>query len=322
MATTQTSDVTWDQNAWEQKAYYGLRPELQWDMFANVRATQETQPGTGVIFDFVTELASAPSDLTENADITPATMGDTNLTVSITEKGNAVKTTAKLRGTSYLPVDPIAANLIGYNMALSIDDIVLTAVDLGTQIRLVGGVAARTNIAAAGNMTGAEASYMVAKLRRQNVRPWQDGMGYAGMIDPDVAYDLKEQTSANKWRDAQQYVSEGVARIYNNYIGKYNGVSWMETPRVTVFTNASNGAGATGNIDVYRTYVFGQEFLAKAFSKAPGFGPAPRMVVAPVTDTLRRFTGIGWYHLVGYKVFRNTALYIHESASSIGNNAS
>jgi len=322
MATTATSDVTWDQNAWEQKAYYALRPELMWDRFASVRATDATHNGAGVIFDFVNELASAPADLSELVDITPATMGDTTNTVTLAEKGNAVKSTAKLRGTSYLPVDPIAANLIGYNMALSIDDVVLTAVDLGTQIRLVGGVAARTNIAAAGNMTGAEASYMVAKLRRQNVRPWQDGMGYAGMIDPDVAYDMKEQSTGNKWRDATQYVSEGVQRIYNNYIGKYNGISWMETPRVTLFTNASNGAGATGNIDVYRTYVFGQEFLAKGFSRAEGFGPAPRMVVSPVTDVLRRFTGVGWYHLVGYKVFRNASLYIHESASSIGTNNS
>lgn len=322
MAVTATSDVTWDQNAWEKKAHYALRPELFWDQFATVQASDLTHNGAGVIFDFPTELASAPGDLTELVDVTPSTMTDTNLTVTMTEKGNAVKTSAKLRGTSYLPVDPVAANLIGYNMALSIDDVVLTAVDLGTQIRLVGGVAARTNIAAAGNITGAEVSYMVAKLRRQNVRPWQDGMGYAGMIDPDVAYDLKEQSTGNKWRDAQQYVSEGVLRIYNSYIGKYNGVSFMETPRVTLFTNASNGAGATGNIDVYRTYIFGQEFLAKAFSRAPGFGAQPQMVVAPVTDVLRRFTGVGWYHLVGYKVFRNAALYIHEAASSIGTNNS
>lgn len=319
MAITVTSDVTWDQNAWEQMAYFALRPDLYWDSLATVKATKETHRGAGVIFDFVTELASAPSDLTENADITPATMGDTTLTVALGEKGNGVKTTAKLRGTSYLPVDENVANLIGYNMALSIDDVCLTAVDLGTQIRYQGGQAARNQIAAAENITAAEVALMVAKLRGQNVRPWS-GMGYGGFIHPDIAYDLKEQTSGNTWRSAAQYVDAGVQKIWNNYIGQFNGVSFMETPRVTVAANASNGAGSTGTVDVYRTYIVGQDFLAKAYSKAPGYGPDPRMVVAPVTDSLRRFTGLGWYHLVGYKVFRNEALYIYEAASSIGVN--
>jgi len=30
--------------------------------------------------------------------------------------------------------------------------------------------------------------------------------------------------------------------------------------------------------------------------------------VAPVVDKLRRFASIGWYHLVGYSVFRPEAL--------------
>jgi hypothetical protein len=44
------------------------------------------------------------------------------------------------------------------------------------------------------------------------------------------------------------------------------------------------------------------------FSNAPGFGPNPRTVVSPVVDKLKRFASIGWYHLVGYSVFRPEAL--------------
>ena len=55
-------------------------------------------------------------------------------------------------------------------------------------------------------------------------------------------------------------------------------------------------------------YLMGAEALAKAYSNAPGFGANPKTVVSPVVDKLRRFASVGWYHLVGYSVFRAEAL--------------
>lgn len=319
MAVTATTDVLWDQNAWEQRAYYALRPELYWDQFARVKATNETHKGAGVIFDFENEMASSPTPLTELTDVTPATIGDTQLTVTLAEYGNAAQSSAKIRGTSYLPVDPVIANLIGYNAGLSIDDVALAVVQAGTQVRLTAGVAGRTSLGLTNNITRAEVAYMVAKLRGQNVKTF-DGQGYAGFIHPDVSYDLRNQTTGGTWRDAMQYTTAGIDRLYNAFIGKFEGVMWMESPRTPLFVNASNGAGAAGTIDVYGTMVMGEEAVAKAYSKADGYGPDPRIVVSPVVDRLRRFTGLGWYHLVGYSVFRQAALYRQESVSTIGTN--
>ena len=47
---------------------------------------------------------------------------------------------------------------------------------------------------------------------------------------------------------------------------------------------------------------------------------SPRIVPSPVTDRRRRFTGMGWYWLGNYAVFRQAALYRLESSSSIGDN--
>ncbi len=52
----------------------------------------------------------------------------------------------------------------------------------------------------------------------------------------------------------------------------------------------------------------GAEALAKAYSTAPGFGADPKTVVAPVVDKLKRFASVGWYHLVGYSIFRAESL--------------
>jgi hypothetical protein len=64
-------------------------------------------------------------------------------------------------------------------------------------------------------------------------------------------------------------------------------------------------------------YLMGAEALAKVHSDAPGFGPNPRTVVSPVVDKLRRFASIGWYHLVGYSVFRPEALIRVTTASTL-----
>jgi len=75
---------------------------------------------------------------------------------------------------------------------------------------------------------------------------------------------------------------------------------------------------AVNSVDVYGTLVMGRQALAKAFSTGGGYGEQAQIVDVPVIDTLRRFTGIGWKHFVGYSVFRQASLYRIESGSSIG----
>ena len=75
---------------------------------------------------------------------------------------------------------------------------------------------------------------------------------------------------------------------------------------------------AVNAVDVYGTLVMGRQALAKAFSTGGGYGEQAIIVDVPVVDTLRRFTGVGWKHFVGYGVFRQVALYRIESGSSIG----
>ena len=96
----------------------------------------------------------------------------------------------------------------------------------------------------------------------------------------------------------------------------FGGIEWIENPRAPILDDA----GATSTTNVYQTLVAGRQALAKAFSRAPGFGEDPSVVFGPVTDTLRRFHPVGWYHLVGHAIFRQAALQRIESSSSIGDN--
>jgi hypothetical protein len=68
-----------------------------------------------------------------------------------------------------------------------------------------------------------------------------------------VSYDLRRETGNASWN--APHVQVDTANIYMGEIGTFESVRFIETPRTKVRANASDGAGAAGNIDVYDTVV-------------------------------------------------------------------
>jgi len=309
MAMTGTGQVSSSTGAFEQMAYFALRSNPLYEMIADVRSTAQTHNGASVTFDIYNNMTAATTALTEATDVTPVALGDTTVTVSLSEYGNAVETTAKLRGTSFLNVDADAANVIGYNMVDSLDQVVAAVAAGGTNDILPTGRAATINIVAGDTITADQTRTAAAKLRDKSAPGFENG-NYVGMIHPNVAFDLRSQTAVTDVI-AYQIRQDGQA-VRNGSIGTWGGVEFIENPRA----NIQAGAGAAG-IDVYDTVIAGRQALAKAFSRAPGFGEQPQIVYGPTTDYLRRFVSVGWYHLVGYGRFREDCLQRVESSSSL-----
>ena len=315
-AETGTSNLSVDQIAFEKLAYFALRPEMYFDQFADVQATNATNPGASVKFTVFADLAAATTALGEAEDVTPVAMSDSQVTVTLNEYGNATVTTAKLRASSFLPVDPVAANAVGYNAGLSIDTIARNVLQAGDNvIYATGGATAETTragIDADDTLTAKDIRRAVAQLRGANVPTI--GGNYVGFIHPDVSYDLRGITDASGWRDSYKYTN--AMPLYNGEIGMFEGVRFMESPRAPLFADAANTT-----IDVYGTLIMGQQALAKAVSMGGEYGSQPTIVYGTVTDLLQRFRPVGWKHFVGYSVFRQEALRRIESSSSIGTNA-
>lgn len=320
MAYTQTSSLSVDQAAFDRLAYFALRSELLFDAAADVMPTQQAMPGSSVTFTIFNDLSAATSTLTEDTDVTPVAMSDSQVTVTLAEYGNAVLTTAKLRGTSFLDVDTVAANVVGYNAGISIDSVVRDVLAGGSNV-IYGSKntapAARNQVQANDTIAANDVRKVTAQLRGANV-PTFNGL-YMGFIHPDVSYDLRSETGAAAWRDPHVYVDTDM--IYNGEIGAFEGVRFIETPRAKVFENASDGSGSTGTIDVYCTHIMGRQALAKAHSIVDGNGPLPQIVRGPIVDSLERFQPVGWYWLGGYGRFREASLRRIESSSSIGANS-
>jgi N4-gp56 family major capsid protein len=321
MAYTQVSSLDLNQTAFEKLAYFALRPELYFDRFAEVEATNATNPGATHTFTIFQDLAVASSELSETVDVTPVALSDSQVSVTMKEYGNAVVTTAKLRATSFINVDPVAANAVGYNAGISIDSVCRDVLQAGTNVIYATGGAtdptSRTTINSDDTLSANDVRRVVAQLRGANVPTI--GGSYVGFIHPDVSYDFRSATDAAAWRTPANYVNpEG---IYNGEIGMFEGVRFMESSRAPKFVNASDNSGSAGTIDVYGTLIMGRQALAKAVANAAGYGDQPTMVYGEVVDVLKRFQPVGWKHFVGYGVFRQEALRRIESASSIGTNA-
>lgn len=318
---TQLSSVSVDQVAFDRLAYFALRSELLFDQAADVQPVQQAMPGTGVTFTIFADIAAATSTLNEVTDVTPTALSDSQVTVTLNEYGNAVVTTAKLRGTAFLDVDSAAANIIGYNAGDSIDQVVREVLAAGTNVvYATGGTTtptSRESISTDDILHADDVRKVVAQLRGANVATFEGS--YMGFIHPDVSYDFRSNTDVSAWRTPANYVNpEG---IYNGEIGKFESVRFIETPRAKKFANASNGTSTTGTIDAYCTHVMGRQALAKAFSVTDGNGATPKIVRGNVTDILMRLQPLGWYWLGGYGRFREASLRRIESASSIGANA-
>lgn len=326
MAITTTANLSTDIAAHKRLMYYALRPQLFFDPICDVDSTNSTNIGASVTFYFTADLAAATTPLSETADIVPATVTDSTLTLTLSEYGNAVQTTALIRATSFLDVMTTVANVIGYNAGLSVDTLAVTALSSGTNVvystgatyATTGTEAASNRLAVTDNFNGSMVRFVAAKLRAANVMPFGDGL-YRGFMHPDTAYDFKGTTGGTNWSDPHIYSSpEG---IWNGTIGAFQGVRWMETPRAPLTADAGNGLGAAGTVDSYGSLVVGQQALAKAFSDHSEYGQQPVWVQSPEVDLLRRFKGAGWKHLVKYGIFRQDAVWRIESASSIGANA-
>ena len=291
--------------AYDLAVYPALRPELIFDQFATVRASNTTHRGGSVRFSFVDDISEQTTPLLENIDVDSVTLSSKALTVSMREYGTAVTNTALIRGTSMIAMDPLIAERVGYNAGVSIDTLARTALDATT---ITYDDASTATVGSVGdgsaNLSGDQLREGVALLRAANVRPMRGG-NYVAVISPYQAQQLMSDTTDTGFRWMVGYAGgQGTAgnSVFMGEIGTYEGV------RLVVNNHLVNqGKG----------YLMGAEALAKAYSTAPGFGPTPKTVVSPVVDKLKRFASVGWYHLVGYSVFRAEALLHIETSDSL-----
>lgn len=298
------------QAAYDRYVEFALRAVPLVRDVADKRPVQQAMPGSSVVFQLYTDLAKATSPLTETTDPDAVALGNTtSVSVTLNEYGNAALATRKLELFSLSDVDPAIANIIAFNMADSLDEVALTELRGGSNViysaSASGTVPTGTAyIGATNTIKSADVRKAVAKLRAGKAVPRNGELYWVG-IHPEVSHDLRAETGAGGWREAHVYNESGAGNLWPGTIGVYEGAMFVESPRMY---KATDGASSQA---VYRTIVAGQQALAEAVAEEP------HVVIGPVVDKLMRFRPIGWYGVLGWKRYREAALYRIESTSSI-----
>ena len=334
---TGSTSLDFAKAAYDRMAYFALRPQMIYDNFADVEPTRQSMQGASVQFTIVNDLPPVYAALAnESLDVQAQPLSDSVVVLTLAEYGNAIITTAKLRGEAFVEIDPVVANVIGFNAGVSIDGVARAAVIGGTNVWYSpgqGATQAAINAAQTAGRNGvgqqnygslissADVLTVQAKLRAANTEDF-DGY-YAGVIHPSTKYDLMNETSVTSWRYPHNYADP--AAIWQGEIGTFEGVRFVESPRAPVFGGTSGGQfsgypyyGAYGTTTVFATLILGRQALAKAYSITDGNGAVPHIIDGPVTDHLRRFVPLGWYWLGAYGIFRQAAMQRIESATTLG----
>lgn len=343
-AVTGQAQVATDTAAFEALAYYQLRQEFYFNRCADVQPTQQTHPGSSVVFNLLEELPITITPLAELTDVTAQPLADSTVSVIIDEFGNATTVSSQLRGTSYLVEMRRASEEIAYNGGKSFDTLARNPLLSGTQVQFAGAATSRVTIAATDVLSAAEVREALATLGNNSAKRFYmgyyggGGMGDAGgyykaFIPPDAFFDLEQEVGADSWREPRVQAGARVEDVWVGTAGVFEGFDFIVTPRLGIseldpgvddFTGGAGpfeDGGAAGTVDVYPNLFAGRQALAKAWSEAiTENGPQPVITIAPITDLLNRFRGVGWKWLGGFARFREESLVRVESASSLGAN--
>ena len=291
------------QAAYDQYVRMALRSIPVMRAIADVKPVQQAMPGSSVVFSIYSDLNAATSTLTETADVSSIALGNpSQVTVTLQQYGSAVTTTKKLNLTSFNDVDAALANIIAYNAADSIDQIVAGVLTAGTNVIYAGTTATSTDsITSSDVMAVADIREAVVQLRTNKALP-RIGELYAAYLHPRQSADLRAESGTGGFQELSKYVDR--TPFVAGAVGVIEGAFVVETPRVPFADN-------TNNVPVYKAVIAGREALAEAMAQDI------TTVIGPEIDALRRFRTIGWYYFGGFNRLREAALYRIESAASI-----
>jgi N4-gp56 family major capsid protein len=301
--TTVTSVAALVQTAYDQYVRMALRSIPVMRAIADVKPVQQAMPGSSVVFSIYSDLSAATSTLTETADVSSIALGNpSQVTVTLQEFGSAVTTTKKLNLTSFNDVDSALADIIAYNAADSIDQVVAGVLTAGTNVIYAGTTATSTNsITAADTISVSDIREAVVQLRTNKAVP-RIGELYAAYLHPRQSADLRAESGSGGFQELTKYVER--TPFVAGAVGVLEGAFVVETPRVPFAANSNS-------VNVYKAVIAGREALAEAMAQDI------TTVIGPEVDALRRFRTIGWYYFGGFNRLREAALYRIESAASI-----
>lgn len=298
----------------ENKTFYDrtllsrLLPNLVFYQYGQKRPLPKNE-GKTINFRRYGSLAPATTALTEG--VTPAgeSLAVSAITATLEQYGSYVTISDVLDLVGIDKNITEASALLGEQGGITIDTVTRDEVAAGTNVLYAGEATARDAVGE--KINGMLIQKAVRNLRRQNVRPLDDGY-YLCFIHPDIAYDLMTE-AGSLWQDVSKY--NGGEDIRKGEIGKLHGARFIETTQAPVFS----GEGGS-SADVYATILIGKEAYGVVDIESKSAGK-PQIIVKPAgsagtEDPLEQRSTVGWKALFAAKRLQELAIVRIESIAT------
>ena len=283
--TTTSSISSLVQAAYDQYVRMALRSIPVMRSLADVKPVQQAMPGSSVVFSIYSDLAQATSTLTETSDVSSIALGNpSQVTVTLNEYGSAVTTTKKLNLTSFNDVDSALADIIAYNAADSIDNVVGQVLSAGTNAIYSNGPSGTAPTSSAtvlpvDTMTVADIRNAVVSLLTNKALP-RMGELYAAYLHPRQSADLRAETGTGGFQELTKYVER--TPFVAGAVGVIEGAFIVETPRVLNGLKLAAGIATTTTIT---NVALTSNVVTITTGVAHGLGTGQVVTVAAVTNT-------------------------------------
>jgi N4-gp56 family major capsid protein len=238
------------QTAYDQYVRMALRSIPVMRALADVKPVQQAMPGSSVVFSIYSDLAQATSTLSESTDVSSIALGNpSQVTVTLNEYGSAVTTTKKLNLTSFNDVDAALADIIAYNAADSIDNVVGQVLSAGTNVIYATGgstdPSSSATVEPSDVITVNDIRNAVVSLRTNKALP-RMGELYAAYLHPRQSADLRAETGTGGFQDLTKYVER--TPFVAGAVGAIEGAYIVETPRVLNGMPLASGISPTVSV--------------------------------------------------------------------------
>jgi len=283
--TTTSSISNLVQAAYDQYVRMALRSIPVMRSLADVKPVQQAMPGSSVVFSIYSDLAQATSTLTESSDVSSIALGNpSQVTVTLAEYGSAVSTTKKLNLTSFNDVDSALADIIAYNAADSIDNVVGQVLCAGTNVIYGNGPSGTTPTSSAtvlpvDTITTADIRNAVVTLRTNKALP-RIGELYAAYLHPRQSADLRAESGTGGFQELTKYVER--TPFTAGAVGVLEGAFVVETPRVLNGLKLAAGISTTTTIT---NVALTSNVVTITTAVAHGLGTGQVVTVAATTNT-------------------------------------
>jgi N4-gp56 family major capsid protein len=256
---------------------FAAQPNMRFDQFAVVKTDLRATPGDGITFFKYNNLPRGGS-LVENVPMTTHAMTGAQVTILVTEYGNAVAVTNKLLKTSFANIMSDAAVQLGHDYAVVMDELGRDTVETVPNVILAGSNVAVDDLDGTDILTLAEIKDSV-EILSTNLSMKIGNDHWICFVSPHQSRNL---------RDDPDWI--GVAkldppRLYKGEIGRVDDVIFIETTQVSIEENV-------GGTDIHTAIIMGQNVFGKAVADPV------HMVDNGVID-FGRERQIGWYGIFG-----------------------